>query len=146
MQSLNLPPVDLAVRLEDTRRSVFDTVRQIYVPLTEEEWVRQHFVHFLINYRNVPAGLIAIEKSFDFQGMTRRADIVVYSREGSPWLTVECKAMDVSLTQKVFEQVGRYNYILGAPYIGVTNGMEHFCFTASDGEISFLSDFPGYNQ
>ncbi|NND72591.1 MAG: type I restriction enzyme HsdR N-terminal domain-containing protein [Rhodothermales bacterium] len=141
MLPLNLPPADLTVREENDRMLILDQVRGSFVLCTPEEWVRQHFIHFMTAFRGVPVGLIAVEKAFDFQGMTRRADIVVYNRHGQPWLVVECKAPDVELKRHVFEQVGRYNRVIKAPYVGVTNGLEHFCFSV-DGEIRFHSDFP----
>ncbi len=145
MQSLNLPSADLQIRTDADKQLVFDSIRKTFVTLTDEEWVRQHFLRFLTDQRNVPAGLIAIEKAFLFQGMTRRADIVVYGRDGNPWLVVECKAPDISLGQSVFDQVGRYNSILNATYVGVTNGLDHFCFQANHRELNFLDDFPYYN-
>lgn len=143
LQSLNLPAYDVLIR-DDVETSIYDIVRQTYVALTGEEWVRQHFVNYLLTELKVPAGLVAIEKGFIFQGMTRRADIVVHNRKAEPWLVIECKAPDVAITQKVFDQVGRYNRVIGAPYVGVTNGFDHYCFSVQGDSIQFLKSFPEY--
>lgn len=144
MQSLNLPAYDVRIRQQGSETCIYDQVRQTYVALTGEEWVRQHFVNYLTTQLNVPVGLIAVEKGFLFQGMSRRADIVVHDRFAAPWLVIECKAPEVPVNQRVFDQVGRYNRVIQAPYVGVTNGQNHYCFTVQAEEIQFLDGFPEY--
>ena len=102
------------------KEMIFDPVRQKYVRLTPEEWVRQHFVQYLVQEQGVPQALVAVEMSFTYQGMQRRADIVVYDRQGKPLMMVECKASEVEVRQDVFDQVARYNKVVKARYLVVT--------------------------
>jgi len=124
---LNLPSYDFRIRTRDEKGEIYDEIRQKYVRLTPEEWVRQHFIQFLLTDRGAPRGLLAIEMGFRYQRMLRRADIVIYDRSGKPLLMVECKAPDVDLRQAAFDQVARYNTVVKAPYLVVTNGLVHYC-------------------
>ena len=143
---LNLPPCDLRIRDDGGEWSVFDSIRRKYVRLTPEEWVRQHFVHFLIRDCGYPASLTAIEMGFRFQRMPRRADVVVHDRQGSPFLMAECKAPDVRVGQNTFDQVSRYNRVVEARYLVVTNGLEHYCWRieSSAGRLEFQEGIPPF--
>lgn len=127
MTSLNLPEYDFATREHEGRKEILDPIRQQYVRLTPEEWVRQQFAQYLIQEHEVPRGLISIEHRLDERGLTHRADIVVFSRAVDPQLIVECKAPDVDIQQETFDQVARYNRVMRVPYCIVTNGREHYC-------------------
>ena len=127
MQPLNLPPATLKFKTVNSKKLVFDIIRKKYVALTPEEWVRQNFVHYLINQLRYPAGLIAIEAVVKINSLNQRADIVVYNRKGKPVLIVECKAPKVRIDNSVFEQAARYNISLGVNYLLVTNGLKHYC-------------------
>lgn len=146
MESLNLPTYEFRTAERDGKRTVYDPVRDRYVRLTPEEWVRQHFVQYLVQALNVPAGLVAVEAAFEFQGQPQRADIIVHDQRGEPLLLVECKAPRVSIGQDAFDQGARYNLVLGAPYLVVTNGQTHYA-CAIDFEnqsYTFLDDLPPY--
>ena len=147
METLNLPAYDLRVTTRDDTRVVYDPTRQTYVTLTPEEWVRQHFLQYLIQDLDVPAGLVATEASFQFEGQTWRADIVAYDRQGDPLLLVECKAPSVSVGQDAFDQGARYNLVLDARYLVVTNGLSHYaCRVDLDsGTYAFLNNLPSYS-
>jgi len=106
---------------------VFDPIRKKWVPLTDEEKVRQFFILYLINELKVPASHISVERKISLNGLTKRYDIVVY-KAAKPWMVVECKAPCIPLTQEVLEQAGRYNQTLHAEIIGVTNGAEQKFF------------------
>ncbi len=125
--ALNLPRYDFRIRTRDEKGEIYDEVRQKYVRLTPEEWVRQHFIQFLLNDRGAPRSLLSVEMGFRYQRMLRRADIVVYDRTGKPLLMVECKAPDVALRQAAFDQVARYNTVVMARYLVITNGLAHYC-------------------
>lgn len=147
-EPLDLPACDLAVRERGGRPLVFDAIRRKYVRLTPEEWVRQHVVHHLVRDLGVPRALVAIEKGFLYQGMLRRADVVVHDRRGAPLLMVECKAPGVAVQQEVFDQVAAYNQVLRAAYLVVTNGRVHYC-CALDFErhaYRFLDALPHYEE
>lgn len=147
MDPLNLPSYDFRVTEQNGTRHIYDPVRQTYVRLTPEEWVRQHFVQYLIQELNVPGGLVATEATFRYQGQPWRADIVVHDRAGSPLLLVECKAPSVSIGQNAFDQGSRYNLVLGARYLVVTNGHDHYaCWIDLDEKsYRFLDDLPDYD-
>jgi len=105
---------------------IFDRLRQKYVALTPEEWVRQHFVNYLTEYLHYPSGLIQVEASLRLNTMKRRADILIHDRNGQPVMVVECKAPDVKLTQAVVDQVTNYNMTYGVRYLVITNGVSHW--------------------
>ena len=148
MQTLNLPGVVLRIRNKREKQEIFDSVRKKFVALTPEEWVRQHFIHYLTDHRNVPHSLIAVETSLHYHRLKKRSDIVVYGKNGAPCLIVECKAPEVTVTQAVFDQVAMYNMALKVPYLAVTNGMVHFaCHIDHDkGKIVFLKEIPEYEE
>lgn len=147
LDTLNLPAYDFQQRERAGKREIYDPIRQKYVRLTPEEWVRQHFVQYLIRDRNVPRGLVTVEQSFDYQGMPRRADIVVHGRSGEPLLMAECKAPAVSVQQETFDQVARYNRVVDAPFLVVTNGLSHYCcrIDRAANAYEFLDEVPVYD-
>ena len=116
---------DLKITREGDTERVFDIIRKKYVVLTPEEWVRQHIVHYLISDHGFPKSLISVEKKITVNTLTRRTDIVLYNQTGSPLLIVECKAPEVTLSQKTIEQAARYNLTLKVPYLWITNGALH---------------------
>ena len=149
MSVLNLPPVSLKTKNTGERIMVFDFLRRRYVALTPEEWVRQHFVHFLVDRKGYPAALLANEVSLCVGGAARRCDTVLYRREGgAPRLIVEYKAPHVAITEKVFTQISSYNSVLRADYLIVTNGMSHYCCRMDYARCSyvFLPDVPDFGE
>jgi hypothetical protein len=148
MQTLNLPAAELRIRNNLGKQEVFDTIRKKFVVLTPEEWVRQHFIHYLTGDRNVPQSLIAVEASLHYHRLKKRCDILVYGRDGAPCLIVECKSPEVPVTQAVFDQAAMYNKELRVPYLAVTNGMVHFaCYIDhGSGKIIFLKEIPIYDE
>ncbi|NBC18618.1 MAG: restriction endonuclease subunit R [Bacteroidetes bacterium] len=127
---------------------IFDPIRRKYVRLTPEEWVRQHFVQYLVQDLGTPPALVAIEGGFTYQGMTRRADVVVHDRRGQPLLLVECKAPSVEVRQATFDQVARYNKVVRARYLVVTNGQVHYAclLDREQHTYRFLDDLPPYDE
>lgn len=144
LATLNLPSYQLRISEEEGKRTVLDPVRRKYVRLTPEEWVRQHFLQYLIQNCGYPASLIAVEMGIRYQRMPRRADIVVHNRRGEPFLMAECKAPDVGINQSTFDQVSRYNRVVKARYLAVTNGLNVFCWRidVSTGQYEFLDGIP----
>lgn len=110
------------------KQHIYDTLRNKYILLTPEEWVRQNMLWSLINELKYPKSLIKLEGGLSYNKLQKRTDIVVFDRTGKPFLLVECKAQEVPIDQKVVEQASRYNLIHKAPYICVTNGVKTFCF------------------
>lgn len=143
---LNLPSADLRVTIKDDKELIFDTLRRKYVALTPEEWVRQNFVSFLINHKGYLAGLMNNEVSLVQNGIKRRCDTLVSDKYGNPIVIVEYKAPNVEITQKVFDQIVRYNYVFRAKYLIVSNGLNHYCccINYDEGNYSFLKEIPSY--
>ncbi len=145
---LNLPSYPFQIRELRGRTMIFDPLRQRYVRLTPEEWVRQHFVQYLIRECGYPRALIAVEMAFTYQGMPRRADVVVHDRRGRPLLLVECKAPEVEVRQATFDQAARYNLVIQAGYLVVTNGLVHYCCVLDRAQHTyrFLEALPRYEE
>lgn len=147
MDKLNLPPAPLHIDTTGAEAPrVLDPLRRRFVALTPEEWVRQHFVYFLIACKGYPAGLMGNEVSIRLNNTSRRCDTVVYDRTCSPWMIVEYKAASVQLTEAVFEQILRYNLVLHAPYLTVSNGLVTYCCVIdhATGRYRLLDDLPPY--
>ena len=146
MHQLNLPSAIFKYRTENSKQLVFDVIRKKYVAFTPEEWVRQNFVHYLINHLDYPSGLIAVESVVKINSLNQRADVVVYNRKGKPVMIIECKAPKVKIDNKVFEQAARYNLNLGVDYLLVTNGIKHYCaqLNMEDKSYKLLKIIPGY--
>jgi hypothetical protein len=126
LKELNLPPYSFKITGETGSEMIFDPIRRKYVRLTPEEWVRQNFAQYLIREGHYPAGLMSIEAMFTMNKLKKRIDILIHDRMGQPVLLVECKAPDIPLNDKVFDQIVTYNMEFKVPYIVVTNGMNHF--------------------
>ena len=148
MITLNLPPYEYSLKREDGKLFILDELRRKYILLTPEEWVRQHFVHHLIHDRNYPKALIKVEGGLKFNSLSKRSDIVIFSREGKPWMLVECKAPDYKLRQSTIEQAATYNHTLRANFIVITNGMTHICCEIdwATGTTRQVSDLPEYGE
>jgi hypothetical protein len=142
--TLNLPAFEFSMRELGQSKQIFDIVRKRFVALTPEEWVRQNFIRYLIDYLRYPASLLAVERMVKVNGLTQRADVVVYNREGKPWLVIECKASTVKLSQDTFLQAARYNQDLKLPYFVLTNGLEHFCLFFNGAQFEFLPELPEF--
>ena len=127
---------------------ILDPLRRKFVKLTPEEWVRQNFVQYLINEGKYPRGLLGIEVLFRLNKLKRRTDILVHDRSGKPLMIVECKAPDIDLDEKVFEQIANYNFKYKLPYLIVTNGMHHYACKIDQKEkkIEYLLVIPLYEE
>ena len=124
--TLNLPPFNANIRREGMNVRIFDTLRQRFVALTPEEWVRQHFVNMLLTNYGFSSSLTANEVSLSLNGMSRRCDTVVYDKQLRPRMIVEYKRPSVEITQRVFDQICSYNMVMHVDYLVVSNGMHHF--------------------
>ena len=146
MQELNFTSYAFKLKSSENKTLIFDIIRKKYVVLTPEEWVRQHVLKFLLEEKNYPASLIAVEKQLKLHTRTKRTDIVVYNTQGTPELLIECKAPSVKITQAAFDQIARYNITTKARYLMVTNGLAHFfCqIDAKNETYVFLKDIPEY--
>ena len=144
---LNFPPINLRAKRDNERTLVFDSVRSMYVVLTPEEWVRRHLVEFLISRCGAPLRSIVEEYAVNINSQSQRADVVVMDSSAHPLLLAECKAPEINFEDKkvvaeVFAQASRYNAVVGAKYIVLTNGLKHFCFEQNGASYSPLQSFP----
>jgi len=146
MPQLNLPNAVLKTKLVEGTTQVFDAVRKKYLVLTPEEWVRQHFIHYLNSEKKYPLGLMGIEQMVKYNEQSTRADIVLYTNEGKPNMIVECKSPKVKITQDAFNQIAKYNFKLRVDFLVVTNGMQHFCCAMDyeNNKITFLNEVPEF--
>ncbi|MDE6371233.1 MAG: type I restriction enzyme HsdR N-terminal domain-containing protein [Duncaniella sp.] len=145
---LNLPAARLEMRPSAKGVEVYDVLRKKWILLTAEEWVRQHFVHYLTDTLGYPSSFMANEVGISLNGTSRRCDTVIYTPGLRPVAIVEYKAADVAITRAVFDQIVRYNIVLRVPYLIISNGMVHHCFrVSSDGTAATaLSAMPTYQQ
>ncbi len=148
MLSLNLPAFDAKIALVDGKNVIWDIIRQKYVALTPEEWVRQHFVHYLIEHKGYPRTLMANEVQLNLNGTKKRCDTVLYQRDLSTKMILEYKAPHIEITQAVFNQITRYNIVLKVDYLVVSNGLRHYCcrMDYAHNTYSFLPEIPAYTE
>lgn len=148
MLSLNLPAYDTKITTRNGKNVIFDIIRRRYVALTPEEWVRQHFVHFLIAHKGYPPAFLANEVLLHLNGTRKRCDTVLYKTDLSARMIIEYKAPHVEITQEVFDQITRYNIVLKVDYLIVSNGIDHYCCKLDyrNNCYTFLKDIPEYTS
>lgn len=146
MSSLNLPKFDWDIRENKGSTTIFDPLRKRHIVLTPEEWVRQHFVQYLIQHLKYPKSLIQLERGHAYNTLAKRTDILIYDRSGSPYMLVECKASHIKIDEKVFQQASVYNKTIQAKYLVVTNGIQHYCCSIdhANGNFKFLQELPAF--
>lgn len=146
MKQLNFPSYSFRLKNSENKISIFDEIRKKFIVLTPEEWVRQHVIQFLLQDKNYPKSYVNVEKIVRVNGMPKRYDAVVFRPDGSIFLLIECKAPEVTITQSVFDQIARYNMVLEAEYLMVTNGLNHyFCQMDYEKETyHFLRTLPDF--
>jgi hypothetical protein len=146
LQPLNLPPYPFKITDENGQLTLFDETRKRTIIITPEEWVRQHFVQYLIRQKHYPKTLIKLEGGHRLNGKARRTDIVVFNPDGEKILLVECKAPSVAIDQKVFDQIARYNIVHRIALLAVTNGLQHYYCNIDfkKEQYRFIGDLPDY--
>ena len=148
MYELNLPKYGIKIANENGHLTIFDVLRRKYVALTPEEWVRQHFVHYLIGHKGYPQTLMANEIQLAIGNKKLRCDSVLYDRSLKPRMIIEYKAPTVNITQKVFDQITVYNMLLHVDYLVVSNGIKHYCcqMDYDNQKYLFLEGIPDYQE
>ncbi len=141
LEALNFPFFDWELRIDEQKKFIFDRVRKKIIPLTPEEWVRQHCIEFLIEYFNISQNLIAVERQISYQGKAKRFDIVSFRPNGTPQILVECKASSVPLTDLILTQAGQYIQKIDCEYLWLCNGLEHRWIRKS-GNFYHAIEFP----
>ena len=148
MQPLNLPPYEVQLRSVNGRQQIFDLLRRRFVALTPEEWVRQHFVHYLIEQKGYPKGLLCNEVELRVGEKKLRCDTLLYDKVLAPQMIIEYKKPEVALTQRVFDQISVYNMLLHVDYLIVSNGLQHICcrMNYESHSYEFLQEIPHYSS
>ncbi len=148
MVQLNLPPYEVRLKGTSGRQQIFDFLRRRYVALTPEEWVRQHFTHFLVEQKGYPKGLLCNEYELRIGEKKLRCDTLLYNKEMHPQMIVEYKAPEIKITQRVFDQITAYNMLLHVDYLIISNGLQHYCcrMDYANRRYDFLRDIPDYSQ
>ncbi len=145
LPKLNFPEVEFRFQKnEKGSMQVFDIVRKKFVDITPEEWVRQHIIHFLIQYKQVPASMISIEKQLILNNTKRRTDIVVFNSLLKPLLIIECKAPHIEINQLTINQALRYNLELNVPAVFLSNGLQNVFLKLENELPKVLKDIPDY--
>lgn len=147
MQALNFTQFSFRFKNSENKVSIFDPIRKKFVILQPEEWVRQHCLQVLMQEKKYPISLINVEKELRVNDLKKRYDIVVYNPDGSIHIIVECKAPNIPINQRTFDQIAQYNLTLNASYLMVTNGLNHYyCQMDLEAErYNFLQDIPEYS-
>jgi hypothetical protein len=146
MKKLNFPVYSFRFKNSENKTAIFDEIRKKFILLTPEEWVRQHTVQFLLQDKKFPKSYINVEKLIKINDLSKRYDVVVFHPNGDIFLLIECKAAEVPISQNTFDQIARYNLVLKAKYLMVTNGLNHY-FCQMDFENKkyiFLKELPEY--
>jgi len=146
MFALNLPAFDYKIRQHEGKTQIFDPMRRKFVALTPEEWVRQHFVNYLIVEKGFPKGRMSNECIINLNGLKRRCDTVLYDEFLKPLVIIEYKAPEITVSQLVFDQIATYNMVLKVKYLIVSNGLKHYCcqIDYEHQKIQYIESIPGY--
>ena len=148
MIKLNIPPFQMKLSGTQERPKILDILRRKFVALTPEEWVRQHFIHFLIEHKGYPSALMANEVALSCSNKQLRADTVLYDRDLNARMIIEYKAPTIKITKRVFEQVTAYNFLLHVDYLIVSNGLTHYCckMNYENNSYMLLTSIPDYKD
>ena len=148
MFRLNLPQYEIKIGEKDGKPTIFDFLRRKYVALTPEEWVRQHFTHYLTDHKGYPKGLLGNEVELHISEKRLRCDTILYNKQGQPQMIIEYKAPTIKIQQKTFDQISVYNLLLHVDYLIVSNGLQHYCckMDYDNQKYLFLQDIPDYEN
>ena len=148
MFRLNLPPYPIKIQEKGEKRQIFDFLRRKWVALTPEEWVRQHFTHFLVEHKKYPQTLLANEVELRIGEKRLRCDTLLYNKELRPRMIIEYKAPTIQIQQKTFDQISAYNLLLKVDYLVVSNGLQHYCckMDYDHQRYHFLESIPDYQN
>ncbi|MCD0489109.1 type I restriction enzyme HsdR N-terminal domain-containing protein [Pedobacter sp. MC2016-14] len=144
---LNLPEHAFRITLKEDQHYIFDEIRKKHLVLTPEEWVRQHFIQYLIRVKKFPKALIQVEGGLSLNKLQKRTDIVIFNAKGERIMVIECKAPKIKITQATFDQAARYNSVHKTRWLVVTNGLRH-CYAQIDHtneKFLFVEELPLYS-
>ncbi len=144
MIKLTFPQPAFRIKEEQGKELIFDDIRKLWVRLTPEEWVRQNFVQYLLQELQYPAAYISIEKEIKLGELKKRFDLLVFDNMHRPWLMLECKAMDVDLTQQAVEQIVRYNMSVPVSFLVVSNGSYTYAWQKAEHTFESIDQLPAF--
>ena len=142
MIKINFPSHPFRTKKDGDKEFIFDEVRKLWVRLSPEEWVRQNFLQYLIGEKKYPSSWVAVEREMKLGELSKRFDILVFDQDAKPYMMVECKAMQVDLTEKTLDQIVRYNLAIPVPILIVTNGSHTFGFKIGMEGATVLEEIP----
>jgi hypothetical protein len=142
MISINYPEPDFQIKQEGKHSYIFDAIRKLWVPLTEEEWVRQNFIRYVKVEMHYPSALIAVEKEIALYDLKKRFDVLVYDKDFQPWMLIECKAPQIDLNEKVMLQLFRYHIGVPVTYLIITNGDTTYGWKKHSGKLYHIQEMP----
>jgi len=140
------PAPSFKLKQENEQHFVFDTIRKTWLLLTEEEWVRQNFLQYLVTELRYPSALIAIEKELELNGLKKRFDVLIYDEQHKPWMLIECKAPQVILNDAVLEQLLRYHLSIPVPFLVITNGKTTYGWQKINNDLKLLDRLPEWTS
>lgn len=141
--NLDLPHYEHSIKKINEKLYIFDTIRRKYVLLTPEEWVRQQIIAWLHKEHQYPKSLMQVEKGHYYnKKIAKRTDIVIFNKIGEPFMLVECKALDIEITEKTLWQAATYNQTIGAKFILLTNGVSFCICNVEKGKLKFYNKIP----
>lgn len=146
MIAVKYPTPSFKIKKEEEQHYVFDAIRKTWLLLTEEEWVRQNFIQYMIEELHYPAALIAIEKELELNGLKKRFDVLVYDAHHKPWMLIECKAPHIELNDAVLEQLLRYHISIPVSFLVITNGQTTYGWEKIGNELKLLDKFPEFTS
>lgn len=144
MIKVDYPTPEFRIKKEDGKEMIFDIIRKQWMILTEEEWVRQNIIQFLIQKKKYPAALIAVEKEFQLGELKKRFDILIYDQHHIPWMMIECKSGTTALNMDVVNQLLRYHISVQTKYLIITNGTHTYGWYKDDNSLEEISEFPDW--
>ncbi len=144
MIKIDYPAYQPQIKKENNSEFIFDKLRKQWIVLTPEEWVRQNFLNYIIQVKKYPSSLIAVEKEIKINGLKKRFDIVVYDTNSNPWMLIECKEMEVALTEKVLTQTLGYHSFLQSKFIILTNGINCMAFENNSNQFNAIPELPNF--
>ncbi len=143
MINISFDTYDFKIKQENDKDFIYDNIRNKWIMLTPEEWVRQNIIQYLLTTLKYPASLFSIEKEIQVGELRKRFDIVIY-KDVDPWMIIECKQTDVKLSSSTLQQTLAYNSFVKAPYLCLTNGNDTLLWKFEDNTITALQQFPKF--
>jgi hypothetical protein len=145
MIKVDFPAPSFRIKEENGKDVIFDDLRKQWVRLTPEEWVRQNLIQYMLQVKQYPAAFIGIEKEIALGELKKRFDLLVFDRNHQPWMMIECKAMDVELTDKVLEQIIRYNMSVPVSYLVISNGTYTYAWVKEKNRLISITELPVFD-